>query len=64
MGKRGTRFRIWASRNIKEYIFKGFVMDDELLNIPTAIPIILTNCWNVYGISGSPRNGFIRKYAH
>jgi hypothetical protein len=38
MGKRGTRFRIWASRNIKEYIFKGFVMDDELLKNPDGHP--------------------------
>ncbi len=27
--KRGTQFRIWANRNLKEYMIKGFVMDDE-----------------------------------
>lgn len=27
--KRGTQFRIWANRNLKEYMVKGFVMDDE-----------------------------------
>jgi hypothetical protein len=29
-----TRFRIWATRQIKEYIIKGFVMDDERLKNP------------------------------
>jgi len=28
---RGTQFRIWATRKLKEYIIKGFVMDDERL---------------------------------
>jgi hypothetical protein len=32
--KRGTQFRIWASRNLKEYMVKGFVMDDERLKNP------------------------------
>lgn len=31
---RGTQFRIWANRNLKEYITKGFVMDDERLKNP------------------------------
>lgn len=26
---RGTQFRIWATRKLREYIVKGFVMDDE-----------------------------------
>src|SRR3990170_5523286 len=26
---RGTQFRIWATDKLKEYIIKGFVMDDE-----------------------------------
>ncbi len=29
-----TRFRIWATRHIREYIVKGFVMDDERLKNP------------------------------
>ncbi len=29
--KRGTQFRIWANRNLKEYMVKGFVMDDTRL---------------------------------
>ena len=32
--KRGTQFRIWANRNLKEYMIKGFVMDDERLKNP------------------------------
>lgn len=27
----GTQFRIWATQKLKEYIVKGFVMDDERL---------------------------------
>jgi hypothetical protein len=29
-----TRFRIWATQQLKEYIAKGFVMDDERLKNP------------------------------
>lgn len=29
-----TKFRIWATRHIKEYIVKGFVIDDERLKNP------------------------------
>jgi hypothetical protein len=29
-----TKFRIWATQHIKEYIIKGFVMDDERLKNP------------------------------
>jgi len=31
---RGTQFRIWATQRLKEYIIKGFVMDDERLKNP------------------------------
>ena len=31
---RGTQFRIWASQKLKEYIIKGFVMDDQRLKSP------------------------------
>jgi hypothetical protein len=37
-GKRGTQFRQWANRNLKEYIVKGFVMDDERLRNPDGRP--------------------------
>ena len=28
---RGTQFRIWATERLKEYMIKGFTMDDERL---------------------------------
>lgn len=31
-----TRFRIWATQRLKEYIVKGFVLDDERLKNPPA----------------------------
>ncbi len=35
--KRATQFRIWATQVLKEYIIKGFVMDDERLKNPSNI---------------------------
>jgi hypothetical protein len=32
---RGTQFRRWATTHLKEYLVKGFVMDDERLKNPT-----------------------------
>jgi len=32
--KRGVQFRQWATRNLSEFIIKGFVMDDERLRNP------------------------------
>lgn len=29
--KRGTQFRIWATQRLREYLIKGFTMDDERL---------------------------------
>jgi len=31
---RGTQFRIWATQRLREYIVKGFVLDDECLQYP------------------------------
>jgi len=36
--KRGIQFRIWANKNLKEYMVKGFVMDDERLKNPDGRP--------------------------
>ena len=36
--KRGTQFRQWANRHLKEYMIKGFVMDDERLKNPDGRP--------------------------
>ena len=34
---RGTQFRIWATQRLKEYLIKGFVMNDERLKNPGQI---------------------------
>ena len=31
---RGTQFRQWATQQLKEYIVKGFILDDERLSKP------------------------------
>ncbi|AWV98529.1 virulence RhuM family protein [Arcticibacterium luteifluviistationis] len=36
--KRGTQFRVWANQHLKEYLIKGFVMDDERLKNPDGRP--------------------------
>ena len=36
--KRGTQFRTWANQNLKEYMIKGFLMDDERLKDPEGRP--------------------------
>jgi hypothetical protein len=36
--KRGTQFRIWANKNLREYMIKGFVMDDDRLKNPDGRP--------------------------
>lgn len=35
---RGTQFRRWANHNLKEYMIKGFVMDDDRLKNPDGRP--------------------------
>ena len=30
---RGTQFRIWATQRLREYIVKGFTLDDERLKL-------------------------------
>lgn len=37
-GKRGTQFRIWANQHLKDFIVKGFVLDDERLKNPDGRP--------------------------
>tara|TARA_R110002051_G_scaffold78626_1_gene142199 strand:+ start:6384 stop:7394 length:1011 start_codon:yes stop_codon:yes gene_type:complete len=36
--KRGVQFRQWATRNLTEYMRKGFIMDDERLKNPDGRP--------------------------
>ena len=47
--KRGTQFRIWATGILKEYLRKGFALDDERLK-NLAVVAILKSCWNVLEI--------------
>jgi len=35
--QRGTQFRIWATQTLKEYIIKGFVLDDNRLKQSEAV---------------------------
>jgi hypothetical protein len=35
-GQRGTQFRRWATERLREYLVKGFVLDDERLKNPPA----------------------------
>ncbi len=37
-GRRGTQFRQWANRNLKEYMIKGFIIDDERMKNPDGRP--------------------------
>ena len=36
--KRGTQFRIWANKNLKKFMIKGYVIDDERLKNPDERP--------------------------
>lgn len=44
-----TRFRQWATLRLKEYITKGFTLDDERLK-NWAVAVIGRNCWNAFVI--------------
>ena len=35
--KKATAFRIWATKTLKEFILKGFVLDDERLKQGTTV---------------------------
>lgn len=43
-----TQFRRWATERLKEYMIKGFTMDDERLKI-WAVATIGASCWNEFG---------------
>ena len=47
--KRATQFRIWATKTLKEYIVKGFVIDSERLknpDLPFDYVVIAKNYYN------------------
>jgi hypothetical protein len=42
-----TRFRKWATQHIREYIVKGFVMDDERLKNPNQAFDYFDELWGI-----------------
>ena len=59
--KRGTQFRIWATGILKEYMRKGFALDDERLKNLAAVDIS-KSCWNVSVTSVLPKKCFIVRF--
>ena len=51
---RGTQFRIWATQRLREYIVKGFALDDERFKRAGA-GITSRNCWPASATSGRRR---------
>ena len=53
--KKATQFRIWATKVLKEYMIKGFVIDKEKITIPASVKIIgmdaFHTCKNLKGSS-------------
>ena len=56
---RGTQFRIWATERLREYLIKGFTMNDELLKEGGDI---LMSYWNVFVIFAQRRRYFIERF--
>ncbi len=57
-----TQFRIWATKTLKEFIIKGFVLDDERLKKgSTSARIISTSFWNGFVKSGPASGDFTRR---
>ena len=60
-----TRFRIWATQRLKEYIVKGFVMDDERLKNPPVAGSIVPDYFDemlerIRDIRASERRMYLR----
>lgn len=60
-----TRFRIWATQQLKEYIIKGFVMDDERLKNPPVAGVAVPDYFaemleRVRDIRASERRMYLR----
>lgn len=58
---RGTQFRRWATERLREYLVKGFTLDDERLKNPpvagSAVPDRFVNCWNASATSAPASGG-------
>ena len=52
--QKATKFRIWATAILKEYIQKGFVLDDERFSAK----ITSANCWNASVLSAPAKEEF------
>jgi len=61
--RQATHFRIWATQVLKEYIIKGFAMDDERLKILTTFSAktILKSSWHVSVTFTQANVDFIRR---
>ncbi len=58
---RGTQFRIWANSVLKEYIIKGFAMDDDRLR-GMAAETTGKNFWIELGTSAHLRRCYIVRF--
>ncbi len=56
--KVATNFRIWATQRLREYIVKGFVLDDERLKNPDLPqPAFVSHECKVWFVRHEPRRG-------
>ena len=55
--KRGTQFRQWANKNLKEYMIKGFVIDDERLIPRKFVTVVQTDKIEKAEIKKAIKNG-------
>ena len=66
--KKATMFRIWANKILKEYIIKGYVMNDERLKEPEyyfgKVRVTLIDFWKKREISNKKRRYVSLKLAH
>ncbi len=60
--QRGIQFRKWATTILREYLVKGFAMDDERLKKPIVdIGTISMSGWRGFVRFGLRKSGFIKK---
>ena len=60
--KRGTQFRIWATGILKEYMRKGFVLDDDRLKESRRRWIFQRVAWKEFVIFVHPKKYFIVRF--
>ena len=47
--KRGTQFRIWANRVLKEYLLKGYVVSQRIERIEKQVEFLVKTTYTMYG---------------